>query len=73
MLLASHTRVTLNDSCKRGNKFQAHATGKMVPIGARIPQGGAVGDGYGPYAHMSAATNEAIDCLMAHALVNFLL
>ncbi|KAI0083768.1 hypothetical protein BDY19DRAFT_998326 [Irpex rosettiformis] len=65
---ASHKRVTKNTSIKRGNKFQTCATGKMVPIGARIPRGGAVGDGYAAYAHMSAATNDAIDCLMAHGL-----
>ena len=69
-MIKSHGIVTQNKGVKRGGQFQQFAYGKMVPVGARIPQGGAPGDGYGPYGHMSADTVEAIDALMAHGRVS---
>ena len=68
-MIESHALVTKNKGVRRGGTFQQFAYGKMVPVGARVPQGGAPGDGYAPYAHMTSDTVEAIDALMAHGRV----
>ncbi|KAI0087688.1 hypothetical protein BDY19DRAFT_907142 [Irpex rosettiformis] len=65
-MIASHNLVTQNTSVRRGKTFHLQASGKMVPVGARIPQGGAPGDGYAPYAHVKADSIQAINALMAH-------
>lgn len=71
-MLESHRLVTKNKGVRRGGSFQQFAYGKMVPVGARVPQGGAVGDGYAPYAHMTSDSVDAIDALMAHGRVGVL-
>lgn len=69
-MIESHALVTRNRGVKRGGKFQQFAYGKMVPIGARLPQGGAPGDGYAAYAYMKADSVDAIRALMAHGRVS---
>ena len=68
-MIKSHATVTQNKGVKRGGSFEQFAYGKMVPVGARVPQGGAPGDTYAPYAHMTADDVEAITALMAHGRV----
>ena len=68
-MIESHALVTKNKGVRRGGTFQQFAYGKMVPVGARVSQGDAPGDGYAPYAHMTSDTVEAIDALMAHGRV----
>lgn len=68
-MIESHEIVTMNKSVKRGGAFQSTASGKMVPIGSRIPQGGAAEDAYTPYAHMASDTIEAINAMMSHGRV----
>ncbi|KAI0089515.1 hypothetical protein BDY19DRAFT_993109 [Irpex rosettiformis] len=65
-MIKSHDQVTKKASVRRGGTFQLSVSSKMVPVGARIPQGGAAGDGYAPYAHMKTDTIQAIDAMMAH-------
>ena len=54
-MIDSHAQVMQqNKGVIRGHSFEQFAYGKMVPKGARMPQGGETGDDYGPYAHMKA-------------------
>ena len=67
----SHARVTAqNSGVIRGNTFKQFGYGKMVPIGARMPRGGAAGDDYAPYAHMKSDSAEAISAILAHGRVS---
>ena len=63
--------VALNKGVIRGKAFRQYAYGKMVPMGARMPQGGATGDDYAPYVHMDASSLEGIRAVLAHGRVSF--
>ncbi|KAJ8487331.1 hypothetical protein ONZ45_g14386 [Pleurotus djamor] len=53
----------------RAKTFESFAYGSMKAMGSRQPQGGRAGDGYQPYAAMSANTKEDIQRLFQHARV----
>ena len=62
--------IARNRGIKHGSKFEQFAYEKIVPIGARVPQGGALGNGYSAYAYMNADSVDAIKVLMAHGRVS---
>lgn len=52
---------------KRGKQLME---GRMVPQGSRAPAGGRAGDGYAPYADITANTAAGINSLFNHAEVS---
>lgn len=68
----SHDLVAFHPNCKRGATHQPWAHGKMVPVGARSPQGGKTGDGYTSYKYMTIKDDNTatVAALMAHARVS---
>jgi len=66
-----HQVVSSCPSVKRGNTHQSWAYGSMVPMGARLPQGGRPGDCYASYPYMSASEVKDIDLMFNHAEVTF--
>lgn len=66
----AHT-VSSAPSVHRGAAFETWKHGAMVPIGARMAQGGRPGDAFGSYAYMHSETSDQIDTMFNYAEVLF--
>ncbi|KAJ3964487.1 hypothetical protein EV361DRAFT_873970 [Lentinula raphanica] len=52
---------------KRGGQFQTFSSGKMVPVGSRIPSGGRPADAYTSYSGLEASTQDGLEILFNQA------
>ncbi|KAG2753406.1 hypothetical protein P692DRAFT_20845883 [Suillus brevipes Sb2] len=67
-LRINHKAVATNPSVQRGEVFQQWAyTGKMVPIGSRLANGGRRGDGYTTYPLLCGESENHIQAIFRHA------
>ncbi|KIK37334.1 hypothetical protein CY34DRAFT_776189 [Suillus luteus UH-Slu-Lm8-n1] len=62
----NHSSIINHPSVKRGTAFQAYNYGKMIPYGARQPQGGRRGDCYTTYSMLRGDTQEDIKAIFRH-------
>ncbi|KAG2092312.1 uncharacterized protein F5147DRAFT_657719 [Suillus discolor] len=62
----NHGSIINHPSVKRGAAFQAYNYGKMIPYGARQPQGGRRGDCYTTYPMLRGDTQEDIKAIFRH-------
>ncbi|KAJ3757489.1 hypothetical protein EV360DRAFT_26931, partial [Lentinula raphanica] len=58
---------------KRGGQFQTFSSGKMIPIGSRIPSGGRPGDSYTSYSGLDASTQSGLDILFNQAATSVIM
>ncbi|KAJ3831235.1 hypothetical protein F5878DRAFT_667770 [Lentinula raphanica] len=58
---------------KRGGQFQTFSSGKMVPVGSRIPSGGRPGDSYTSYSGLEASTQNGLDILFNQAATSIIM
>jgi hypothetical protein len=70
LLRRHHQQVSEAHAVRRGQMFSEWDHGTMVPWGARVPNGGCAGAGYGSYKHMSSVTDEDIEVMFAHGHVS---
>lgn len=54
----------------RGKRFNQWQHGEMRAIGSRLPAGGRLGDGYGPYPGVIVTSTADIETLFSHASVS---
>ncbi|KAJ3729836.1 hypothetical protein C8R42DRAFT_637972 [Lentinula raphanica] len=58
---------------KRGGQFQTFSSGKMVPVGSRLPSGGRPGDSYTSYSGLEASTQNGLDILFNQAATSVIM
>ena len=62
--------ISVHSSLLRREKLQMWAYGDIWATGARVPQGGRLGDSYGLYAHHNVSSPEGIRVIFSHAYVS---
>ncbi|KAJ3752741.1 hypothetical protein EV360DRAFT_88447 [Lentinula raphanica] len=58
---------------KHGGQFQTFTSGKMVPVGSRIPSGGRPGDSYTSYSGLEASSQNGLDILFNQAATSVIM
>lgn len=71
-MLDHHGQIVSHPSIKRGKSLEAFSYGKMVAVGARVPQGGRPGDTYTTFGHQVADDVEDLKMLFNHAKVSLM-